>query len=429
MALPLPVMDVRLSPPVHGIPPEIISQIFLDCLQEDSSGREIPRLVTKICSSWRHVALTTPMLWTTLRLDLDDPNPEAQAVFVHNWIARSAECPLSIELHDFHASENRAVMGILISSAHRWGKLKLHFGDHLVPVLAPIKGRLTELRELDLAAYLYEDDSPGAIDFFAAAPALRIVKLSGESSAKFELPWLQLTHCEIARFQLRDCLAVLQKATALSSAVLLRMYHSYMEVPIAFHDPTSSNIHSLELIDSVGLDMRLANLTLPFLDTLTVETSAGTHWPHPQLMSFLARSSQHLQKISLKEAPISDSQLLECLEELPSLLELRVEGYPNHSCITDAFLWRMAARPSHIPWVPFLPHVHTLVIAVSRPATDDIVVNMIRSRWKRSRGREVEVAKLQAVTLHYTRRMKPRCIAQLAEYREEGLEFRFIGPP
>jgi hypothetical protein len=428
MALPLLVMDVHQPPPVHRIPPEITSQIFLDCLQEDSSGREIPLLVSKICSSWRHVALTTPALWTTLYLDLNDPNPEDQAVFVRSWIARSAECPLFIELEDFHDSGSPAIMNILTPHAHRWGKLKLHLGSQLVPTLAPIKGRLGKLRELDITAYLYEEDYPGAIDFFAVAPALRVLKLFGESAVKFEFPWVQLMHYEIAHFQLRDCLAVLQKASTLSSAVLLRTYHPDMDVPITFHDPTSSNIHSLGLIDSIGLDARLASLTLPFLDTLTLEALAGTHWPHPQFMPFLARSSQHLRKLALK-VPISDSQLLECLEQLPSLLELRVEGYPKYSCITNAFLRRMTARPSHIPWAPFLPHLHTLVIAVFESATDEVVVNMVRSRWRRSRGRELEVARLQAITLHYTRRMRSRCIAQLAEYRQEGLEFRFNGPP
>ncbi|KAF8871215.1 hypothetical protein BD779DRAFT_1680567 [Infundibulicybe gibba] len=62
------------SPPVHravsGIPPEILGKIFLHCLPPGKwgsfSASDAPWVLTKVCYSWREVALSTPLLWSRL---------------------------------------------------------------------------------------------------------------------------------------------------------------------------------------------------------------------------------------------------------------------------------------------------------------------------------------------------------------------------
>ncbi|KAF8874613.1 hypothetical protein BD779DRAFT_249796 [Infundibulicybe gibba] len=62
------------SPPVHcavfGIPPEILGEIFLHCLPPGKwgsfSASDPLWVLTKVCYSWREVALSMPLLWSKL---------------------------------------------------------------------------------------------------------------------------------------------------------------------------------------------------------------------------------------------------------------------------------------------------------------------------------------------------------------------------
>ncbi|KAF8870925.1 hypothetical protein BD779DRAFT_1578404 [Infundibulicybe gibba] len=64
----------RPSPPVrcvvHDLSPEVLGEIFLHCLPPDEWGSfsacDAPWLLTKVCQSWRELALSTPLLWSRL---------------------------------------------------------------------------------------------------------------------------------------------------------------------------------------------------------------------------------------------------------------------------------------------------------------------------------------------------------------------------
>ncbi|KAJ7498393.1 hypothetical protein B0H11DRAFT_2381710, partial [Mycena galericulata] len=45
------------------IPPEILSEIFLHCVE--LTYRRSPLRLESICNAWRAVALSTPALWTS----------------------------------------------------------------------------------------------------------------------------------------------------------------------------------------------------------------------------------------------------------------------------------------------------------------------------------------------------------------------------
>ena len=59
----------RNNSPVNQIPPEILSTILLYSMR-DLSGLPVERLMA-VCALWMHVCLTTPSLWTKLRLNLN----------------------------------------------------------------------------------------------------------------------------------------------------------------------------------------------------------------------------------------------------------------------------------------------------------------------------------------------------------------------
>ncbi|KAF8874601.1 hypothetical protein BD779DRAFT_249504 [Infundibulicybe gibba] len=63
-AYPSPLVRYAVS----RLPPEILGEIFLHCLPLGKRGtfstRHAPWLLTKVCRSWRKVALSTPLLWS-----------------------------------------------------------------------------------------------------------------------------------------------------------------------------------------------------------------------------------------------------------------------------------------------------------------------------------------------------------------------------
>ncbi|KAG7443426.1 uncharacterized protein BT62DRAFT_841374, partial [Guyanagaster necrorhizus] len=59
--------------PVHRLPPDILSHIFLLCIFPDSEPLHItnsPWNLSYVSSRWRQVALTTPSLWSFIGLQL-----------------------------------------------------------------------------------------------------------------------------------------------------------------------------------------------------------------------------------------------------------------------------------------------------------------------------------------------------------------------
>ncbi|KAG2738844.1 hypothetical protein P692DRAFT_20757495, partial [Suillus brevipes Sb2] len=55
------------SSPVHRLPTEILSEIFLLCFPQDQPGLA-PLLLSTVCRRWREVAVGFPKLWCMLQL-------------------------------------------------------------------------------------------------------------------------------------------------------------------------------------------------------------------------------------------------------------------------------------------------------------------------------------------------------------------------
>ncbi|KIK66067.1 hypothetical protein GYMLUDRAFT_158552, partial [Collybiopsis luxurians FD-317 M1] len=91
-----------LASPVRQLPAEILAEIFVHCLP-DCAVRDLseaPLVLTRICRSWRRIALDTPRLWQSLHVYLP-PNLSNAACSrriegVTAWLERSGSLPISI---------------------------------------------------------------------------------------------------------------------------------------------------------------------------------------------------------------------------------------------------------------------------------------------------------------------------------------------
>ncbi|KIM41518.1 hypothetical protein M413DRAFT_42372, partial [Hebeloma cylindrosporum] len=65
--------NIILSP-VRGLPPDVLQEIFFHCLPTHHNpiikSSEPPLLLTRICSSWRAIALSSPRIWSKIHIPL-----------------------------------------------------------------------------------------------------------------------------------------------------------------------------------------------------------------------------------------------------------------------------------------------------------------------------------------------------------------------
>ncbi|KAJ7154235.1 hypothetical protein C8R46DRAFT_447403 [Mycena filopes] len=83
---------------ILALPPEILAEIFLQCLPKWSWA---PRTLSCVCRQFRDVALSTPRLWTSMCVDLEDEDEEGAYVdFCRTWLSRTGSLPISLDLVD-----------------------------------------------------------------------------------------------------------------------------------------------------------------------------------------------------------------------------------------------------------------------------------------------------------------------------------------
>lgn len=113
--------------------PELLSLIFIFCLPRDGFAThkldKAPAKLTLICKYWRDVALSTPELWSSLRLKARECNQNVakrHRWILSKWLAHSKSCPFSFHLvysgrriADRETHEE-CVVSILLQHSRRW---------------------------------------------------------------------------------------------------------------------------------------------------------------------------------------------------------------------------------------------------------------------------------------------------------------------
>jgi len=69
--------NIILSP-ARRLPRDVLHEIFLHCLptkrNPTAEYSESPLLLTRICSSWRAIALSSPRMWSKVHIPLSNPS-------------------------------------------------------------------------------------------------------------------------------------------------------------------------------------------------------------------------------------------------------------------------------------------------------------------------------------------------------------------
>jgi len=318
-----------LFAPILQLPADITFQIFLERINDEwehpttlhLSG---PLSFGRICSAWRDVTWSMPLLWSKVSVDLKWSCRADYCILLEEWLGvRSGDSPLSVRL----AGEPKPTAGFLLVQtiarfSERWHEIDFHMPLHCFRALAGIQSRLPLLRWADLGG----NWDRNLIQMFNVAPQLRAVGLHGLRLSQVDLPIAQLTTLEMPVYYFNECLDLFRSVDRLLTCVL------NVRVPKWSRKSLNPAVaHQLELLELIMLDSEGRSiseffdaLSLPSVRTLKIDMHFAL-FPHTSFISLINRSScSQLTRLSLSSIRISDTHLLQCLEAVPFLNTLEL---------------------------------------------------------------------------------------------------------
>ena len=320
--------NIILSP-VRRLPLDILHEIFFHCLPTHRNpimkSSESPVLLTRICSSWRAIALSSPRIWSKIHIPLPgDPSfssaygtaPDEASLrirrqkimdllrlrcdVVRTWLSRSGTCPLSISIHhpgSYSDSQNLKdndisyeMFNILLSCADRWSDVDLSMPEEIYHQLqGDMKPTsFSSLKSLTLSLYRQfhtsANNNPSPPFQILGAPGLcritiNAIQMTLHMTGNLVQPiWNQLTHITFAsaitdtylHFLLRRCPNL--------------VFGNFMVSPSHWPDDNEP------IVDQ-------EHILLPHLESLTINDS-GAH--HTMSIIFNAISAPGLIKLSYR---------------------------------------------------------------------------------------------------------------------------------
>jgi hypothetical protein len=423
-------LHASLLSPIRRLPPELLMEIFM-LLPTDwgSQARDWDAtfILGAVCSGWRKLALSMPLLWCSIYVGLKKHRSKSRADRVRTWVERSGRCPLSFRLEYFGVFHNHPVIDIVIQHSHRLQHLEVTAPPSAMKILAPLKGRLPMLQSLLLRDPIYEPES-SPCDIFADAPELRILKIQwGYSLDSFDLPFGQIVHFSTETFATHECLDVLRMTPNLLACEFDDMSDNVISNYTA--TPVVSHLHSLSIWKSYGEQLDLGQLfgflTLPSIRELSLHLRHPYDWPQTQFLSFISRSSCRLVKLVLRQVSMSNEDLTCILAAMPSLCELEIgvedkhdiDGTDTMSPVDDAMLQKLTYQSGELPLAPSL---HTIHFWGDHDFEDRILLNMVKSRFGGTLPEGLK--RLRTVLVNLTRDFAEQTIARVGEWKEQGLD-------
>ena len=379
-----------LLSPIHGLPFELLSVIFLFCLPDDlfimPKKRQGPLLLTQVCSWWRTIALSTPELWSSLRVVYHiksrgkDRLKEIDRIVAPSmglWLSRSSPLPLSISVEG--VAMKQSILDVLFYHSTRCRHLELK-SIHCWSGLQIPNGNFPILERLHVYSIVRQTRLVSSM--FAVAPELHEVYWEDGSEdspgLRLSLPWAQLKHLTLGA----------GKAMATSVGMLLDTLAScplleYINVTVrGIHGVPPRNHILLPNVSSLTLKALSLNddytpmftyLTTPRLRELTCVF--GLAWPSHVFLSFVNRSGCALDSVHLRQLGHL-TQIVEYLQILTSSVTC-LSICDAAPIVTDEVLNMLTSTPFR----PCLcPNLEMLTLTGCVSQSRGALVAMVRSR-------------------------------------------------
>ncbi|KAJ7222225.1 hypothetical protein GGX14DRAFT_428253 [Mycena pura] len=437
----------RLIDGVHSQSDEILARVFHDhaewATEDIIHPGDGPWVVSRVCRSWRKIALAHPEVWSVIRMVGPDPDEmddmylgdsdsdsedgfnfggaafsKPDPLFLLNLaLERSRDYPLIVTL-DFGDSlaesddENGPAaqmrrMGLrdsstttlhskliraVVAHSNRWKTAELQITDALIPHFAPIRNRLSMLTTLTVGVM-----PARPFPYARNAPNLTDITLYDYPHEKIALPWGSIRRFSETRLPLMR-----RGPPTNSTATYLKLLRdnprldsfevAYPLPSPAFSQFTAVTHHSLRCLYASEKSLIRA-LTLPHLEELKIE--ARKPEAIPAIRDLLTRSKCSLQRLRLIDTAL-DNDLLAILSSSTSLKKLCVllSGWNAANEQTMKLLVTKLAEPSFLPCLQDLEIIIAQDYSMdsSKPLKspckigfiNDAFVQMLAARWEKS---------------------------------------------
>ncbi|KAJ7264948.1 hypothetical protein B0H12DRAFT_1217130 [Mycena haematopus] len=363
--------------PIHTLPLELLAEIFELTIRDDYVHEDVFR-ISQVCSDWRQVAHSTPLLWTRpIRIDLELERSGREEVYMDGlkaWLVRSAPLTVPVSLV-MEFRETHRVEDEVLRAASRYRSLHL-IGPYtrLAFVRRLARARLDNLEDLDLG--FLDEDVPTVLPSFTV-PQLRKLSIYFCSNAvPILVPWAQLTDITLGANFRNIALDVLgQCPNLIGAAVITAASEVLPEITQDILGLSHLRFLSLSFFGWRHGIPFLDNLSTPVLEQLCLEFDMGVSyrcWTEARFTAFQLRAPS-ITQLDLKYSDLTSDDLRTAMRHAPSLTHLKLTLC--HHCFDDALI-------EALYYGALVPNLHTLFLDhIGNNFTQGILVDMIASRW------------------------------------------------
>jgi F-box-like len=416
--------------PALQLPPEISTEIFSHCLPSiesysPSEENMTPFLLGQICRTWRHFTWSTPRLWSTMCLDLSF---QTNISLIKQWLAYSSQQPLSIRIScgqcppigvESGTGDREEIFADVVDVIAQFSE-RLYIVDIGIPercyydpdILSVISDPLPLLSSVSLHNFNLLWSEPCSILY--VAPRLDEVRLSNCRLGEYYLHMLQIKRVWLRDAFLDECLAVLG-TTSLTHCTLVDIKETDGLTPVTAVIRTS-RLKSLTVNSTWGISQLLDRLMAPDMLNLDVVVT-NVVLPLSKFVLFIKRSSCPLQSLSLSGVGIYGTQLFECLQLIPSLVELELSSIS----LRDEIVQLLGPFPTPGHSQCLLPNLRVLGYKGRLNFNSLSISGILLFRWRQ--GTNSRVAQLRRVNLKTILHISD--VPAISQYRQlvaEGLD-------
>ncbi len=325
-----------LTSPTRRLPPELLGQIFFECVSigdlDNPNPTAYPLVLSHVSRRWRAIALSTPALWTTFAFfgrgwtQVPGSYTHRAECRLNMLIDRSGELPLSFRFTSAFDTQTHPVFSRLVELSHRWRNVRICL-SHLAH---PEPLSLPDLEDLILEGHsfsLANEVEPRRT--FSLAPRLTRLSLQMclSPTRSFSFPWSQIRQLHLKGNLVcgDDYASMLQQATSLES-LLIENNEIIPPYPTSIVCTSIKSLTVLANAQSGSVNVFLTSLVLPHLTHLNIR-----FWKPPErvmdaAIQLLDRSGSSITHFTCRD--LDDAQLVQLLEKMPHLTHVDLRGLP-----------------------------------------------------------------------------------------------------
>jgi hypothetical protein len=380
--------------PARRLLPDVIREIFYHCLptvrNPTLSATEAPMLLTRVCSIWRTIALTSPQIWASLHIALpgnptlsstfgmlsDDALAKRHQVFskvmelrcraVKDWLTRSGTCPLSIsvshplgyvEITDDPNSGNlrevhdvtEPLFRLIVSFSPRWKlidltmpfsiyeKLESQISKDLLPLLQSFRGNFNWNDIENIKVHLPTR--------FLEAPNLQKLSLNTSCSlneiAMFPLMWGRLIDLRIQSIPEDQFFNIIQLCHNLVTCQINDIQEVWGNFIRLHTEVIVPNLEMMKIKESGGVSHVFQVINAPCLKSLNYRCPPRFDGYNPDssqpslmradaLLSLVENGASTLRKLTLEPQYLRPEDIVTCLRLAKQVSHLVLNITPHY---------------------------------------------------------------------------------------------------